>query len=42
MLIRPMPGTDRDSLLKTLVHLHMEVGNVRSRGHTHLDPIPFS
>jgi len=37
MLIRPMPGTDRDSLLKTLVHLHMEVGNVRSRGHTHLD-----
>jgi rRNA-processing protein FCF1 len=37
MLIRPLPGADRDSLLKNLENLHMEVGNIRSHGHTQLD-----
>lgn len=37
MLIRPIPGADRDGLLESLRYVHMEVGNVRSRGHTPLD-----
>ena len=34
MLIRPMPGADRDRLLENLRFVHIEVGNVRSRGYT--------
>ena len=37
MLIRPLPGTDRDNLLKNLRYVQVEVGNIRSRGHTQLD-----
>jgi len=37
MLIRPIPGSDRDNLLKNIEYVHTQVGNVRSAGHTHLD-----
>jgi len=37
MLIRPIPGSDRANLLKNIEYVHMQVGNVRSAGHTHLD-----
>jgi hypothetical protein len=30
MLIRPMPGSDRDNLLKNIEYVHTQVGNVRS------------
>jgi PIN domain len=37
MLIRPLPGTDRDSLLENLRYVHSQVGNVRTGGTTSLD-----
>jgi PIN domain len=37
MLIRPIPGADRDTILRNLQHVHMQVGNIRIGGHTPLD-----